>query len=146
VILKQLTVTKLIKALWSYSKRCAKQLTNNRQSCLRLTRRLSFWNTVRWKITEFVIVIPSLTVKIIHIPWVLCTFRNWLTLLLNSEWQCYVMQMANEGQNLINYATVLWSEKRLRQIHFRDKQEACDRSLTIPRELFRPGNEQTSMT
>lgn len=56
------------------------------------------------------------------------------------------MQMANEGQKLIKYATVLWSEKKLWQIHFNDKQEACDRDLTIPRELFRPGNEQTRMT
>jgi len=56
------------------------------------------------------------------------------------------MQMANEGQKLIKYATVLWSEKKLWQIHFNDKQEACDRVLTIPRELFRPGNEQTRMT
>jgi hypothetical protein len=56
------------------------------------------------------------------------------------------MQMANEGQKLIKCATVLWSEKKLWQIHFNDKQEACDRDLTIPRELFRPGNEQTRMT
>jgi hypothetical protein len=54
--------------------------------------------------------------------------------------------MTNEGQKLIKYETVLWSEKKLWQIHFNDKQEACDRFLTIPWELFRPGNEQTSMT
>jgi hypothetical protein len=56
------------------------------------------------------------------------------------------MQMANEGQKLIKCATVLWSEKRLRQIRFNDKQEACDKGLTIRRELLRPGNEQTSVT
>jgi hypothetical protein len=52
------------------------------------------------------------------------------------------MQMTNQGQKLIKYATVLWSEKKLWQIHFNDKQEACDMVLTIPRELFRPGNKK----
>jgi hypothetical protein len=36
------------------------------------------------------------------------------------------MQMANEGQKLIKYATVLWSEEKPWQIHFSDKPEACD--------------------
>lgn len=53
--------------------------------------------------------------------------------------------MANEGQKLIKYATVLWSEKKLWQIHFSDKQEVCDGGFKIPREQFRSGNEQTSM-
>jgi len=56
------------------------------------------------------------------------------------------MLMANEGQNQIKYATVLLSEKQPWQIHFNDKQEACDTVLTITRELFRPGNKQTWMT
>jgi len=56
------------------------------------------------------------------------------------------MLMANEGQKQIKYAAVLWSEKQLWQINFNDKQEACDTVLTIPRELFRPENEQTWMT